>query len=74
MFTYNGRDAHRNNTTSRVGVNCLYKPAIVDILPEHLKTDDDEVDTALQRLPAPGLKTCSMVYNMEEEYRMQKAL
>ncbi|KAI5120599.1 hypothetical protein M0805_008076 [Coniferiporia weirii] len=54
MFTYNGRDAHRNITPSRI--NLPYKPAIADILPERLKTEDDEADTALQRLPAPGLK------------------
>ncbi|KAH8116030.1 chaps-domain-containing protein [Phellopilus nigrolimitatus] len=85
MFTYNGRDAHRNITPSRI--NLPYKPAIADILPERRKTEDDEADTALQRLPAPGLKgtvgacigwdellkTRSSVFVMEEEYRMQKA-
>lgn len=54
MFTYNGRDAHRNITPARI--NLPYKPAIADILPERHKTEDDEADTALQRLPAPGLK------------------
>lgn len=54
MFTYNGRDAHRNLTPSRI--NLPYKPAIADILPERRKTEDDEADTALQRLPAPGLR------------------
>ncbi|TDL24439.1 chaps-domain-containing protein [Rickenella mellea] len=95
MFTYNGRDAHRNLTPARV--NLPYKQIIADILPERRKTDDDEADPALQRLPAPGLrgtwarayallarlvsrvgwdellKTRSVVFVMEEEYRMQKA-
>ena len=54
MFTYNGRDSHRNITPSRI--NLPYKPFIADILPERRKTEDDEADAALQRLPAPGLK------------------
>lgn len=54
MFTYNGRDAHRNLTPSRI--NLPYRAAIADILPERRKTEDDEADPALQRLPAPGLK------------------
>ena len=54
MFTYNGRDSHRNLTPARI--NLPYKPAIADILPERRKTEDDEADIALQRLPAPGLK------------------
>ncbi|KAK0496621.1 Chs5p-Arf1p-binding proteins-domain-containing protein [Armillaria luteobubalina] len=83
MFTFNGRDAHRNLTPSRV----------------HLpfQRPDCEADPALQRLPSPGLrgtwaraytlltrlvsqigwdellKTRSSVFVMEEEYRMQKA-
>lgn len=54
MFTYNGRDAHRPITPARI--NLPYKAAIADILPERRKTEDDEADPALQRLPAPGLK------------------
>lgn len=54
MFTYNGRDAHRNLTPARI--NLPYRAAIADILPERRKTEDDEADPALQRLPAPGLK------------------
>ncbi|KAH9026286.1 Chs5p-Arf1p-binding proteins-domain-containing protein [Lactarius deliciosus] len=89
MFTFNGRDSHRNLTALRLA-------------PPHEsgqreKTEDDEADPALQRLPAPGLrgtwarayalltrlvsqigwdellKTRSAVFVMEEEYRMQKA-
>lgn len=54
MFTYNGRDAHRAITPAKI--NLPYKVAIADILPERRKTEDDEADPALQRLPAPGLK------------------
>ncbi|KLO14038.1 chaps-domain-containing protein [Schizopora paradoxa] len=54
MFTYNGRDAHRTITPAKI--NLPYKVAIADILPERRKTEDDEADPALQRLPAPGLK------------------
>ncbi|KAL5521698.1 BUD7 [Sanghuangporus sanghuang] len=54
MFTYNGRDMHRPITPARI--NLPYKPTIAEILPERRKTEDDEADTALQRLPAPGLK------------------
>lgn len=94
MFTYNGRDAHRNLTPARI--NLPYHATIAEILPERRKTEDDEADPALQRLPAPGLKgtwsrayalltklvskigwdellkTRSVVFVMEEEYRMQK--
>ncbi|KAJ7033066.1 Chs5p-Arf1p-binding proteins-domain-containing protein [Mycena alexandri] len=82
MFTFNGRDAHRQLTPSRVH------------LPFHPL---HRADPALQRLPRPGcaapgraptassrgssaqigwdelLKTRSAVFVMEEEYRMQKA-
>ncbi len=51
MFTYNGRDAHRAITPSKI--NLPYKVAIADILPERRKTEDDEADPALQRLPSP---------------------
>ena len=43
MFTYNGRDAHRNLTPARV--HLPPKGTIVEILPERIKTDDDEVRT-----------------------------
>ncbi|GJE93723.1 chaps-domain-containing protein [Phanerochaete sordida] len=95
MFTYNGRDAHRNLPAARV--HLPPKGQIVDILPERVKSEDDEADPALLRLPAPGLrgtwarayalltrlvskigwdellKTRSLVFVMEEEYRQQKA-
>jgi tetratricopeptide (TPR) repeat protein len=54
MFTYNGRDAHRNVTPAKVHLPFL-RP-IGEILPERTKTEDDEADQALQRLPAPGLR------------------
>ncbi|KAI0747025.1 chaps-domain-containing protein [Daedaleopsis nitida] len=54
MFTYNGRDAHRNLTPARV--HLPPKGTIVEILPERVKTEDDEADPALLRLPAPGLR------------------
>ncbi|KAI0765287.1 chaps-domain-containing protein [Fomes fomentarius] len=54
MFTYNGRDAHRNLTPARV--HLPPKNNVVDILPERIKTEDDEADPALLRLPAPGLR------------------
>ncbi|CAL1708705.1 unnamed protein product [Somion occarium] len=54
MFTYNGRDAHRNLPASRI--HLPPKGPIVDILPERTKTEEDEADPALVRLPAPGLR------------------
>ncbi|OBZ77766.1 Uncharacterized protein C31F10.16 [Grifola frondosa] len=54
MFTYNGRDAHRNLNPTRVHLPA--KGTIFDILPERSKTEDDEADPALLRLPAPGLR------------------
>ncbi|KAF9259108.1 chaps family protein [Marasmius fiardii PR-910] len=54
MFTYNGRDVHRNLTPARVHLPFL-RP-IGEILPERVKTEDDEADPALLRLPAPGLR------------------
>jgi hypothetical protein len=54
MFTFNGRDAHRNLTALRLHLPT--KAAVAEILPEREKTDDDEADPALQRLPAPGLR------------------
>lgn len=41
MFTYNGRDAHRTLPYSRI--HLPLKGHITDILPERVKTDDDEV-------------------------------
>ncbi|KAF9492571.1 chaps-domain-containing protein [Pleurotus eryngii] len=54
MFTFNGRDAHRNLPTSRIHLPFL-RP-IGEILPEKSRTDDDDADPALLRLPAPGLR------------------
>jgi hypothetical protein len=95
MFTFNGRDAHRALSAARL--HMPVKPAVAVVLPERDKTEDDDADPALQRLPAPGLrgtwaraytlltrlvsqigwdellKTRSLVFVMEEEYRMQKA-
>ncbi|KAI0291011.1 chaps family protein [Russula brevipes] len=54
MFTFNGRDAHRSLTALRLHLPT--KAAVAEILPEREKTEDDEADPALQRLPAPGLR------------------
>ncbi|KAI0305206.1 chaps-domain-containing protein [Multifurca ochricompacta] len=54
MFTFNGRDAHRTLTALRL--HLPIKAAVAEILPEREKTEDDEADPALQRLPAPGLR------------------
>ncbi|THV07176.1 chaps-domain-containing protein [Dendrothele bispora CBS 962.96] len=54
MFTFNGRDLHRNLTPARVHLPFL-RP-IGEILPDRIKTEDDEADPALLRLPAPGLR------------------
>jgi hypothetical protein len=54
MFTFNGRDAHRNLTALRL--HLPIKAAVAEILPEREKTEEDEADAALQRLPAPGLR------------------
>ncbi|KAH9887210.1 chaps-domain-containing protein [Cubamyces lactineus] len=63
MFTYNGRDAHRNLNPARV--HLPPKGAIVEILPERVKTEDDEADPALLRLPAPGLRgTWARAYSL----------
>ena len=45
MFTYNGRDAHRNLTPARV--HLPPKGTIVEILPERIQTEDDEVRTVV---------------------------
>ncbi|KAG8216377.1 Chs5p-Arf1p-binding proteins-domain-containing protein, partial [Butyriboletus roseoflavus] len=63
MFTYNGKDAHRPIPTSRV--HLPFKRQISDILPEKQKTEDDEADPALLRLPAPGLRgTWARAYSL----------
>ena len=54
MFTFNGRDAHR--TLPALKVHLPFQRPIGDILPERQKTEDDEAEAALQRLPAPGLR------------------
>ncbi|KAJ7154651.1 Chs5p-Arf1p-binding proteins-domain-containing protein [Mycena filopes] len=54
MFTFNGRDAHRQLTPSRV--HLPFHRSIGEILPDRAKSEDDEADPALQRLPAPGLR------------------
>jgi len=54
MFTFNGRDAHRVLPSARV--HLPFHRQIGEILPERQKTEDDEADPALQRLPAPGLR------------------
>ncbi|KAJ3863992.1 Chs5p-Arf1p-binding proteins-domain-containing protein [Lentinula novae-zelandiae] len=54
MFTFNGRDVHRNLTPARV--HLPFARPIGEILPERVKTEDDEADPALLRLPAPGLR------------------
>ncbi|KAF8183107.1 Chs5p-Arf1p binding protein [Mycena galopus ATCC 62051] len=53
MFTFNGRDAHRQLAPARV--HLPFHRSIGEILPDRLKMEDDEADPALQRLPAPGL-------------------
>ncbi|GBE87348.1 Uncharacterized protein SCP_1100230 [Sparassis crispa] len=63
MFTYNGRDAHRNLPAARV--HLPPKGPIVEILPERTKTEDDDADPALLRLPAPGLRgTWARAYSL----------
>ncbi|KAJ3482801.1 hypothetical protein NLI96_g6731 [Meripilus lineatus] len=54
MFTYNGRDSHRSLTAAKL--HLPLKPPITEILPDRVKTEEDEADPALQRLPAPGLR------------------
>jgi hypothetical protein len=54
MFTFNGRDAHRNLTALRLHLPA--KAAVIEILPEREQTEEDEADSALRRLPAPGLR------------------
>ncbi|KAF9566530.1 chaps-domain-containing protein [Agrocybe pediades] len=54
MFTFNGRDAHR--VLPAMKIHLPFHRPIGDILPERHKTEDDEAEPALQRLPAPGLR------------------
>ncbi|KIM42087.1 hypothetical protein M413DRAFT_444556 [Hebeloma cylindrosporum] len=54
MFTFNGRDAHRALPATKV--HLPFHRSIGEILPERHKTEDDEAEPALQRLPAPGLR------------------
>ncbi|CAA7257307.1 unnamed protein product [Cyclocybe aegerita] len=54
MFTFNGRDAHR--VLPAIKVHLPFHRPIGEILPERHKTEDDEAEPALQRLPAPGLR------------------
>jgi len=51
MFTFNGRDMHRNLTPARVHLPFL-KP-IGEILPDRIKTEDDEVSCS----PIQGMVT-----------------
>jgi len=63
MFTFNGRDAHRPLAPAKVHLP-FHRP-IGEILPEKQKTEDDEADPALQRLPAPGLRgTWARAYSL----------
>ncbi|KAG6850075.1 hypothetical protein H0H93_001425 [Arthromyces matolae] len=63
MFTFNGRDAHRPLPAAKVSLP--FTRSIGEILPERTKTDDDEADPALQRLPAPGLRgTWARAYSL----------
>ncbi|KAI0075971.1 chaps family protein [Panus rudis PR-1116 ss-1] len=54
MFTWNGRDSHRNLPAAHI--HLPKKSAIVEILPDRGPTDDDKADPTLIRLPAPGLR------------------
>lgn len=63
MFTFNGRDAHRTLPVAKI--HLPFHRAIGEILPERVKTEDDEADPALQRLPAPGLRgTWARAYSL----------
>ncbi|KAG6873909.1 hypothetical protein C0995_009689 [Termitomyces sp. Mi166 len=63
MFTFNGRDAHRPLVAARVSLP--FTRFIKEILPDRQKTEDDEADPALQRLPAPGLRgTWAKAYSL----------
>ncbi|TFK20379.1 chaps-domain-containing protein [Coprinopsis marcescibilis] len=61
MFTFNGRDAHRTLPVTKI--HLPFTKSIGEILPDRVKTEDDEVDPSLSRLPAPGLRgTWSRAY------------
>ncbi|EKM76460.1 hypothetical protein AGABI1DRAFT_78549 [Agaricus bisporus var. burnettii JB137-S8] len=63
MFTFNGRDMHRPLSPAKISLP--FHRAIGEILPERTKTEDDEADPALQRLPAPGLRgTWARAYSL----------
>lgn len=63
MFTFNGRDTQRQISPAKVHLP-LHRP-ILEILPERSKTEDDEADPALQRLPAPNLRgTWARAYSL----------
>lgn len=63
MFTFNGRDSHRTLPSSRI--HLPFHRQIGDILPERQKSEEDEADPALQRLPAPGLRgTWARAYSL----------
>ncbi|KAF8067804.1 Chs5p-Arf1p-binding proteins-domain-containing protein [Lyophyllum atratum] len=63
MFTFNGRDAHRALTAAKV--NLPFSRSIGEILPDRQRTEDDEADPALQRLPSPGLRgTWARAYSL----------
>ncbi|OBZ65009.1 Uncharacterized protein C31F10.16 [Grifola frondosa] len=54
MFTYNGRDAHRNLNPARVHLPA--KGMVIDILSARSKAENDEADPALLCLPTPSLR------------------
>ncbi|KAK2465571.1 hypothetical protein APHAL10511_002463 [Amanita phalloides] len=63
MFTFNGRDAHRILPSTRV--HLPFHRQIGEILPVRQKSEDDEADPALLRLPAPGLRgTWARAYSL----------
>ncbi|KAG6853381.1 hypothetical protein C0991_004842 [Blastosporella zonata] len=63
MFTFNGRDAHRTLVAAKV--HLPFTRSIGEILPDRQRTEDDEADPALQRLPSPGLRgTWARAYSL----------
>ncbi|KAF5383145.1 hypothetical protein D9615_005017 [Tricholomella constricta] len=63
MFTFNGRDAHRPLPAAKISLP--FTRSIGEILPDRQRTEDDEADPALQRLPAPGLRgTWARAYSL----------
>lgn len=55
MFTFSGRDLPRLVPTP-AKIHLPQKSPILEILPDRVKTDDDDADPALLRLPAPALR------------------